>query len=380
MPDSTSSSILHSATQDEGASFAHRLHLDNIHHHFGKLHVLRGIHLDVAPGEILCLAGPSGCGKSTLLRLIAGLEQVQTGTIRIDGDVVGSGTTHMPPEKREVGMVFQDFALFPHLNIGENIAFGLRTVDRNTRRRTVESMLQRVGLADRAEHSPQILSGGQQQRVALARALAAHPRLMLLDEPFSNLDVQLRQRVRADTQQLLKESGISSVMVTHDPQEAMFMADRIALMNHGRIVQLGTPEEIYSTPVNAFATEFFGDVNRFSAIVRDGAIETPLGRLDACGAGDGSEVEVLVRPEAVTLVDVDDYGDCGDMPTTRVQLHRVRRLGASLQACLRVPDRRNPAALIEVQALLPGNRHYAEGGTVQARLYLDGVFVFRGKN
>ena len=340
------------------------LQIADVHHRFGSEAVLRGLSMELAAGEILCLVGPSGCGKSTLLRLIAGLEPVQAGCIHISGELMADPHRHRQPEERDIGLVFQDFALFPHLSVVDNVAFGLSRVARGERRRRALAMLERVGLAARADDFPHELSGGQQQRVALARALAPEPRLLLLDEPFSSLDVRLRHRLRVETLQLLKTSGIASILVTHDPDDAMFMADHIALMNRGRLEQLGTPDELYQRPVSSFTAEFFGDINRFYGTVERGLIQTPLGSVSAPGLQEGQLAEVVVRPEAILLA---DEGAAAEV----VGRHQ---LGASTWITLSIDDREGQSHLLQLQqlgSLLPANR-------TRVHLLLDkrGVFVF----
>ena len=218
-----------------------------------------------APGEILCLLGPSGDGKTTLLRLVAGLEPLQAGRIELGGVVVGEPGREVPPEQRHVGFVFQDYALFPHLTVAENVAFGLTASPRGERSWAVTEALARVGLETYANAYPHMLSGGQQQRVALARALAPRPQVVLLDEAFASLDARLREQVRDDTLHVLQTAGIPAMIVTHDAEEAMFLADRIALMRGGRVVQLGRPEELYLAPADPFVATFLGEVNRLPA-------------------------------------------------------------------------------------------------------------------
>lgn len=276
------------------------LHLNNVSHAFGAHPVLSGISIFVAPGETVCLLGPSGCGKTTLLRVAAGLETLQSGQVTIGDQLVaqGHGGIHLPPEARGIGFVFQDYALFPHLTIRANITFGLRNGGQG-RERWVESALNRFGLAGQSDKYPHALSGGQQQRVALLRALAPEPGVMLLDEPFSNLDATLRVQVRADTLGLLKETGVATLMVTHDPEEAMFMADRLLVMNTGRILQAGTPLDIYFRPANSFVASLFGPLNRIEAVARNGRADTFLGSFAAAGIPDGTPVEIQIRPEAL---------------------------------------------------------------------------------
>jgi len=275
------------------------LSIQSIRHQFGEHVVLQDISLDINAGDVVCLAGPSGCGKSTLLRLIAGLERVQSGQLLIKDQCVASASWHQEPETRGIGMVFQDFALFPHITILDNVSFGLSHLSRAARKARAMAMLERVGLAARANDYPHVLSGGQQQRIALARALAPEPQILLLDEPFSNLDVRLRHRIRLETLELLKATGTTSILVTHDPDEAMFMADHIALMFNGRILQTGTPENLYRHPGNAFAAEFFGDINSSDGTVLNEHVETPFGQLAAPGFAHEAAVQIMLRPEAI---------------------------------------------------------------------------------
>ena len=234
------------------------LSLANVSHDYGPQRVLADFSLTVAAGEVVCLLGPSGCGKSTALRLVAGLEALRFGRIHIEGQLVAGPDVDVPPERRRAGLVFQDHALFPHLDLLANVAFGLNGPDRNQQ---AQHWLDRVGLASRAAAYPHQLSGGEQQRVALARALAPQPRIMLLDEPFSSLDVGLRADLRRMSLDLLREAGAATVLVTHDPEEALAMADRLAVMRDGRLVQVDMPDEVYRRPVDRFVAGFLGAVN-----------------------------------------------------------------------------------------------------------------------
>ncbi|MEC5396222.1 ABC transporter ATP-binding protein [Uliginosibacterium sp. H1] len=349
----------------------HRLLASGLRHRYDRSDVLRDVSIDVAPGEILCLVGPSGCGKSTLLRLIAGLERVQAGSIAIDGELIASADSHVLPERRDVGLVFQDFALFPHMSLADNVAFGLGKLPRAQRKVVALDMLSRVGLADRADEAPHVLSGGQQQRVALARALASRPRLMLLDEPFSNLDVRLRHRMRVDTLRLLKDSNSASVMVTHDPDEAMFMADRIALMNEGRIVQLGSPDALYRNPHSPFAAEFFGDVNRIDAVAVQGRAVTPLGAFDAPGVADGARVQVLLRPEAILVHPQPVPGSVSARVAASHMLGSYSLLELTVQAA-----HADGGRALTIQAQAPGSLRWLAGQEIHLTVNPAGIFVF----
>jgi iron(III) transport system ATP-binding protein len=261
---------------------------------FGALVALDEVSLDVAAGEILFLLGPSGSGKSSMLRVVAGLERPASGRVRIDGcDVVGP-RVFAEPEERRVGMVFQDYALFPHLTVAANVAFGVRGTAAGERR-AIAALLERFGIDRYADSYPHMLSGGERQRVALARALAPRPRILLMDEPFSGLDSGLRDRVRRDTLRLLRDLGTTTIVVTHDPQEALRDADRLALLRAGRVVQCGTPDELYHRPATTFAARFLGAINELAAVCRDGVVATPIG-LFSCAMPDGAAVRVCIRP------------------------------------------------------------------------------------
>jgi len=307
------------------------LRMSNVSHDFGSAQVLKDISFDVAPGELVCLLGPSGCGKTTALRIAAGLEKLQQGSVSINDQLVARPGEYLEPEKRGVGMVFQDYALFPHLSVAKNIGFGLRSQNDVERKEAVERALRQVGMADYYNAYPHELSGGQQQRIALARALAPTPRVMLLDEPFSGLDVARRAELRDTTLHVLKNAGIATIMVTHDPEEAMYMADRIIVMNEGQVMQDGTPENLYFSPQNRFVASFFGEVNRFSGTVQSGVIATPLGKVSHDAFADGTKVEVLVRPEGLhvgeamnghdVLARVDAVRSLGEISLMHLSLH-----------------------------------------------------------
>ncbi|MFV0473766.1 MAG: ABC transporter ATP-binding protein [Pikeienuella sp.] len=277
-----------------------RLALETIARVFDGGAVVDGVSLEVAEGEVLCLLGPSGCGKTTTLRIAAGVERQSRGRVWLDGRVVSDAALHEPPERRSVGLMFQDFALFPHLDIIANIAFGLSGPKRD-RGRAAERLLERVGLRGFGAKYPHMLSGGEQQRVALARALAPNPRVMLMDEPFSGLDNRLRDAVRDQALGILKAEGTAVLLVTHDPGEAMRMADRIALMRDGRIVQTGAPYNVYNRPVDREAAAFLSDVNVIHGVVRNRQTDTPFGLFLAPELVDGADVEIIIRPEHLKL-------------------------------------------------------------------------------
>ena len=276
----------------------------NLHKSFDKQPIVKDVSFTVATGQILALLGPSGCGKTTTLRMIAGFEKLDSGRIEIDGDVVTDGKRHLPPEKRRAGIVFQDYAIFPHLSVAENVGFGL---PRRERKERTEEMLAFVGLEGLGERMPHELSGGQQQRVALARALAPNPAVLLLDEPFSNLDAALREEMRYDVRRLLKESGTTAVFVTHDQEEALFMGDEVAVMKAGRIEQLGAPELIFHQPQTRFVAEFLGNTDFVAGTVITGGVETPLGVLpQTVDLPAGTAVSIASRADDVEITVVDE--------------------------------------------------------------------------
>ncbi|MFP5579217.1 MAG: ABC transporter ATP-binding protein [Acidimicrobiia bacterium] len=265
---------------------------------FDGTEVLHGVDLDVPEGSVVALLGPSGCGKTTLLRSIAGLERPTGGEVRIGHTVVSGPGTSVPPERRRIGMVFQDWALFPHLTVGGNVAFGLPRAERKGPR--VEAALELVGLEGFADRTPGTLSGGQQQRVALARALAPEPSVLLLDEPFSNLDTTLRARVRTEVHELLHRVGITTVFVTHDQDEAFVLGDDVAVMSEGVIVQQAPPHRLYADPATAWVAHFVGDANLVPGVARHGRASTALGDVELRSDVEGS-CEVLLRPEDLRL-------------------------------------------------------------------------------
>jgi iron(III) transport system ATP-binding protein len=289
---------------DAGESKFSVLEVASITHGFSDgTKVLQDFSIKMGAGEIISLLGPSGCGKTTTLRLIAGLEPLQEGTIKIGGLTASSEDSHTPPENRNVGMMFQDYALFPHLSVFDNVMFGLGKLPKDERRDRATKALADVGLSEHRDRKPATLSGGQQQRVALARAIAPNPQLLLLDEPFSDLDTELRRNVRTDTIRVLKSAGVGALMVTHDPEEALYMSDRIAVMKDGRIEQIGPPMDLYNNPSSLYVARLFTEINEFTGIVKNGMVETPLGLAPASELKDGELATVMIRPEHVLIGD-----------------------------------------------------------------------------
>ena len=298
------------------------LHIYGVSHAYGDHQVLRNVGLIIPAGELVCLLGPSGCGKSTLLRLAAGLEPLQQGSVVINDVEVAGKDLFVPPEHRRIGLMFQDYALFPHLSVIDNVTFGLRGMDNRAARERAMDFLDQVGMTHYIDQYPHMLSGGQQQRVALARALAPGPELLLLDEPFSGLDTNMRARIREQTLDVLKRSGVATLMVTHDPEEAMFMADRIKVMgDQGRILQAGRPHEIFYHPKHEFVARLFGIMNSVDGVVIDGQVATPFGSVSAGSIADGDEVTVLVRPEGIHLTDSQTPGVAVEVQSTHLLGH-----------------------------------------------------------
>lgn len=263
--------------------------------------VVDNVSFSMKEHEIFALLGPSGCGKTTCLRLIGGFERADEGEVRIDGKVFESPNNHVAPQKRDIGFVFQDYALFPHLSAIENVAFGLTDIPKYKRNVFAEEVLCRTGMGDYKDRSPNELSGGQQQRVALARAIAPKPKLILLDEPFSNLDAMLRETTRKEVRSILKKGGMSALLVTHDQEEALSFADRIAVMNNGKIEQIGTPEEVYYKPQTKFVAQFLGRTNLFYAEATGSReVATQLGPLNLNEKATG-RILCSIRPEHLTL-------------------------------------------------------------------------------
>ncbi|MEQ8899884.1 MAG: ABC transporter ATP-binding protein [Roseovarius sp.] len=308
-----------------------RLEVNNLTRRYDGRVVVEDVSLRVMPGKVTCLLGPSGCGKSTTLRMIAGVEMQDSGEIHVDGNLICDTVFRVPPERRHIGLMFQDFALFPHLSVAQNVGFGL-SGDKAAKTARVAELLDRVGLAQYHRAYPHELSGGEQQRVALARALAPRPRIMLMDEPFSGLDNRLRDGIRDDTLDILREEDTAVLLVTHEPEEAMRMADEIALMRDGRIVQQGAPYNVYNAPVDRSAMAFFSEINVIRGRVQGALTETPFGHFLAPGVPDGQEVEIVIRPQHIKI-DFDRHGR-GPNPTpqdgapARGVVERARFIGS----------------------------------------------------
>jgi iron(III) transport system ATP-binding protein len=349
------------------------LAIDRVCKTFAGIEVLRGITLDVEAGEIVCLLGPSGCGKTTLLRIAAGLERATAGTVSLAGWEVDGPHRYLAPESRGVGLMFQDYALFPHLKIIDNVMFGLDALPVARARAIANAALERVGLSHHAVDYPHMLSGGEQQRVALARALAPGPRILLMDEPFSNLDQRMRTAIREQTVAVLREKQTTAVVVTHDPVEAMGIADRIVLMRAGHIVQCGTPEALYSHPQTLYAARFFSDLNELPGVAREGHVDCRLARFAVDGIAPG-EVVVCVRPQSIRLRRVSP-AETGSNEVARPEIGTVRSsrfLGETRQVLIDVEGLDQP-----LEASLPaGGPVHAPGQEVAIEVDHARVLVF----
>ncbi|MCP5140952.1 MAG: ABC transporter ATP-binding protein [Gammaproteobacteria bacterium] len=341
------------------------LSLDHIECRYDDTVVVRDLSFALDAGQITCLLGPSGCGKTTVLRAIAGFEPVQAGEIRLNGEVISRPGYSRPPEHRGLGMVFQDYALFPHLSVADNIVFGLRRRSRADKAAAAGRLLELVGLHDLGARFPHELSGGQQQRVALARALAPEPPLILLDEPFSNLDVDLRERLSREVRDILKAAGTAGILVTHDQHEAFAMGECIGVMERGRVLQCASPHQLYHEPASRFVADFIGQgVFLKGRTLDSGRIETEIGRMLSTRPLDvpaGTSVDVLLRPDDV----VPD--DLGSMEGTVID--RAFK-GAEILYTLALPSG------TRLLALFPSHRNHQPGDTVRIHLDAEHVIAF----
>lgn len=340
------------------------LEIDHVRQNFDGTVALDDVSLHVEAGQVVCLLGHSGCGKTTMLRVAAGIERPQEGEVRLAGRIVSSRDRFVPPEQRDIGLMFQDYALFPHLTILENVLFGLRRKPPAEARRIAGSALERVGLSRYAGDYPHMLSGGEQQRVALARALAPGPGILLMDEPFSNLDQRMREEIRDHTMSVLRENGTTALVVTHDPVEAMVIADRIALMRSGRIVQTGTAEDLYRRPANLFAARYFCDFNEIETSVKSGVIDSPLGRFALAQPLDNGPCLMCLRPQSISLV-------VAGVEPLRGTIVTRRFLGDSDHVTISVPGIDK-----HLHAKLPTGYGAAPGEDVSLRIDPAGILAF----
>ena len=329
-------------------TFAASLTFENIERRYDTVMALKGISLDVAPGEVVCLLGPSGCGKTTLLRIASGIEKPSRGRVLISGQEVAGPNRFVPPEQRHVGLMFQDFALFPHLTIIENVMFGLKSLPREEQEREARIGLARVGLERYRDQYPHVLSGGEQQRVALARALVPRPSVVLMDEPFSGLDVQLRSRLQEDTLALLRETRATSMIVTHHPEEAMRLGDRIVIMRAGRIVQAGALAQLYRDPADLFVARLFSEINEIPWTVTGGALRTPVGTFVVPEIAEGERAVLCIRQRAIRFA--------GPGQGHPARIRHVRQLGdaAVLEVAVQGFDQLVKVRVREIELPEPG--------------------------
>jgi iron(III) transport system ATP-binding protein len=320
------------------------LELEGVTRRFDDETAVESLSLSVRRGELLTMVGPSGCGKTTTLRLLAGLDHPSEGTIAIDGEPVAGGDAFVPPERRDVGIVFQDFALFPHLSVAENVGFGLDDADADARAERVDELLELVDLPDYHDRSPEELSGGERQRVALARSLAPAPEVLLLDEPFSNLDVRLRVEMREEVRSILKRAGVTAISVTHDQEEALSIGDRVAVMHDGHLEQVGEPGSVFQHPESRFVAGFLGQASFLSGYVHGDGVETTIGTFDTDrlkGPLDeyvGARIDVLVRPDDLRVTPANDEVADGEIVSRSYSgpsfVYRVELANGDVVRCL----------------------------------------------
>lgn len=346
--------------QDNGTS---RVELYNVSRFFGDVKAVNGVTFSIKEGEFFSLLGPSGCGKTTTLRLIAGLDRPDDGTVTIGQEAVAGGQVWVGPEKRGIGIVFQDYALFPHMTVEQNIAFGLDGLSKEEARKRIEEMLTVVGLVGLGKRYPHELSGGQCQRVALARSLAPLPKVILLDEPFSNLDADLREELRNETRQILKERGTTTILVTHDQEEAFSLSDRVGVLNNGRLEQIGTPAEIYHQPSTRFVADFVGKADFVAGFLEGGVVISDIGSFPLNGEkiDENKAVEIMIRPD-----DIDFVEDGGGNAT----ILEARFLGASIMYVLQLNNGK------VLHSLKPSTKAIPTGAKVQIKVDAAHIVLF----
>ena len=358
-----------------GVSIASDIVIDNVCMRFGDAEILSDIDLNIIPGEVLSLLGPSGSGKTTLLRIIAGLEAPCGGSVTIDGKIMSDEKTFIAPEKRGIGLVFQDYALFPHLTILGNVKFGLSAMSGKAADEQARRVLSHVGLLRYENSYPHQLSGGEQQRVALARALAPRPGILLMDEPFSGLDARMRDEIREQTIELLRDTRSTVVIVTHDPEEALGVSDHIALMQNGRIIQAGNCHELYYEPKNRFAAKFFTELNSYRGVVKDNQIDTPMGKFSANGIANGKTVTVCIRLSDINVdVKPNAQNNRDQSRTILAQVKKRQFLGIAEQLELYLPGVDEPIRARVKARQLPKNLKM-----VSISANLSSIMVFEDK-
>jgi iron(III) transport system ATP-binding protein len=342
--------------------------VENLNHSINNQEILNNIHLELEKDKIACILGPSGCGKTTLLKLIAGLEKVQGGTISLNNNIVSSTTRHLKTEKRKIGFLFQDYALFPHLTVKENLNFAIR--DNKTLNNDITEIIEIIKLPNSLHKYPHELSGGEQQRVALARSIISQPNLLLLDEPFSSLDLNLKEEIRDDTLHLLQKSNISVLIVTHDPFEAMFISNKIYIMRKGgSIVQSGTPQELYNKPINSYVAGFFGETNKFKSVVKNQKVHTPVGIIKAPKNLESKKVEVHIRPQGVKLIQ-----EATPVNGIKGTVMASRLMGGYSFVHLSVLDENNN--VVHVHSHMPASFYPKQSSAVGIVIDRDQTFIF----
>ncbi len=342
--------------------------IKNLSHSINNKKILQDINFKLKKESIACILGPSGSGKTTLLKLIAGLDRVQSGNIQINNNEVSSNKKHLPTQNRKVGFLFQDYALFPHLTVKENLKYPVNFKNSSHK---IDDIIKLIKLPNSLNKYPHELSGGEQQRVALARSIISNPDLLLLDEPFSSLDLNLREEVRDDTLHLLQKSNVSVIIVTHDPFEAMFISNHINIMNtSGQIVQSGTPSEIYNDPNSSYVTEFFGETNKFQGIVKNSYVDTPVGKIKAPDNLENSQVNVHIRPKGIQLI---------EQPTPvngiKGTVMASKLIGSYSFIHLSVLDKNNK--IIHVHSHMPPEFNPKQSSAVEIEIDQNQTFIFK---
>ena len=345
------------------------LKINNLDHEIKNNFILRNISLELEEDKIACVLGPSGCGKTTLLKLIAGLENTKKGEIYIKDQLVSSSTKHIKTENRNIGFLFQDFALFPHLTVEKNLKFAIK--NNGNSEQDIKEVIELIKLPTSLKKYPHELSGGEQQRVALARAIISRPDLLLLDEPFSNLDLSLKEQIRDDTLHLLQKFNVSVIIVTHDPFEAMFISNKIyILQKNGMIVQSGSPNDLYNYPSSSYVAEFFGETNKFSGIVKNSKVETAIGTIPINDISESQNVDIHIRPQAIRLIKEKTpvYGIKGTVMASKL-------MGSYSFIHLSVLDKNNK--IIHVHSHMPPHFNPKQSTAVGIEIDTDKVFIFQ---
>lgn len=356
------------------------LELLNLHFEYNNRKILNNFSMKLNAGQIVSLLGPSGCGKTTLLKIVSGIEKIQKGEIKLNNQTISSQNTHLSPDKRGVGYVFQDCALFPHLTILDNIFFGLDKKEIHFQTKKIQKLLNEINLSNLSEKYPHELSGGQQQQVALIRAMASDPQIILLDEPYSNLDSRLKEKIRDEMLHLLKENNISALLVTHDPEEAMFMSDKIGVLNNGFIEQFGSPIDLYLRPKSAYIAEFFGEINVLEGIVEKGVVNTVLGTFPCPKKLNKNKVKIVIRNEAIKLYSVNKSLSKNNNKNNYIispfigNVMEARLLAGSTLVHLSIKDNNFD---FHVHARIPGLNFFNDNEEVQVCSDPSQTFIFK---